>query len=161
MIHEPTQAPSLLEAPAADQRRLKFRAALALAGHIVSTAELPTHFTVECAPWDTDATVVAYAHHDIGLLHAWQRRFGGDLHHTLQDQPDGTRVYSSLKGEAFDGSFTLWTLRKLRHTPEESAAERELCARWVAEHDDPTGWSESVRAGYVAALEALRVAVAE
>lgn len=160
MSLKPTQ-PQFVEPPVVDRRRSKYMAALSLAENLIACAELPTDIRIECASWDVEARVVAYAHHDIGLLHAWQARFGGDIHHELTDEATRVLVYSSLTGRAFDAPFKLVTLRYMAHSPEEDAAERELCARWVAEHGDPTcEWAPETHAAYLAAIEALRVAVA-
>ena len=140
-----TTPTALPERPHSDPARPKFMAALALAEHLISMAEVPTELRIDLPPRGTEAVVEAYAHNNIALLHAWQRRFGGELHHELRD--NGRKVFSSLTGRVYDAPFKVWTLRDLTAV-EPTAAELEVCACWIDRHGDPAEWSAETRAAY-------------
>lgn len=161
MITQPTQPQNLPDMPPTDHRRPLLMSALTLAEHLLASAELPSHVTIQGGDTIVEAKVVAHISHNIDMLHSWQARFGGEISHRISEEGNGrTRVYSSLRGRVFDAPFELWTVRWLTNTPEVAAAELDLCARWVAEHGAPCDWCAQSVAAYLAERAELLSAVA-
>lgn len=149
-MSQPTGTTPLPERPASDPRRPKLMSALALAEHLTALAELPYSLHIEADIAGTEFKVVAYAHRNIETLHAWQRRFGGELHHQICDYPGRRTVKSTLSGRVYDAPFQIWTLRHI--TPKPTPEELALSGQWMDEHGDPAGWAPETHTAYVDTL---------
>ncbi|NUQ95605.1 MAG: hypothetical protein HOY79_03245 [Streptomyces sp.] len=154
-MSQPTETTSIVQS--LDSQRPAVMAALALAEHLTA-APVPMPWTIEIrTPLypSVEAVVRCYAHRDLSALFAWQTVFGGEIMHTLH----GDRgVHSCLAGRAYDAPFEVWTLRDLNE--EQQATERQITARWCAEHGAVNDWCTETRDAYRDALLQYRLEVA-
>lgn len=163
MISQLTQT-QLTEQPPADPRRPMVMAALALAEYLTAMAPLTTTISIQCAPWDVEATVNAFVFHDLATVLDWQTRFGGELTHEITETASRRQVTSTLTGRAFDGLFRISTVRDVQSTPKALFAEQQLAADWAAAHGDPGSpfeWDSATSAAYRTALTNLQVVMAK